>query len=109
VTPARGSRFVGQGPQIGAKMGCQHQCVLRASKRRMGHGNVGPRRRRGRGTLERGGASENCRPRLETLKPKGEGPTAPMPMPVRGGQRGGVDGDEKGLTCMRSLFVMGSH
>jgi len=58
---------------------------------------------------KRGGKCKNRRPQLETLKPEGEGPTAPMPKPVRGGQRGGVDGDEKGLTCVRSPFVTGSH
>jgi len=46
---------------------------------------------------KRGGEGENRWPRLETLKPEGESPMAPMPMPVRGGQRGGVDGDEKDL------------
>jgi len=61
-----------------------------------------------------GGKSENRWPRLETLKLRrhkspSEDPTAPMPMPVRGGQRGGVDGDEKGLTCVRSPFVTGSQ
>jgi len=60
-------------------------------------------RRRGWGTSERGGGkAKNRRPQLETLKPRrhmnlGEGPTAPMPMPMRGGQRGGVNRDEKGL------------
>jgi len=46
---------------------------------------------------KKGGEGGNHRPQLETLKPKGEGPTAPMPKAVRHGQRGGVNGDEKGL------------
>ena len=46
---------------------------------------------------KRGGESENRWLRLETLKPEGEDPMAPMPKAARCGQRGGVDGDEKGL------------
>jgi len=115
VTPARGNRVAGRGLRIEARgMGRQHQKALRAGERQVGHSNVGPGRRRGRGASEkRGGEGENRWPRLETLKPRrltnlGKGPTAPMPMPVKGGQRGGVDGDERGLTRVRSLLP-GSH
>jgi len=51
----------------------------------------------GDGAPQKGGQVENRRPWLETLKPRGEGPMAPMPKAARHGQRGGVDGDEKGL------------
>jgi len=80
-------------------IGRQHQYVLQASKKRVGHSDVGPGRHRGQGTSEkkRGGKAKNCKPWLETLKPEGKGPTAPMPKAARCGQRGGVDGDEKGL------------
>jgi len=65
----------------------------------VGHGDVGPGRRRGRGASEKGG--EKRKPLAAAgdplSEPEGEGLTAPVPMPVRGGQRGGVDGDEKGL------------
>jgi len=96
--PVGGSRIAGWGLWIGAKMGCQHQYVLQAGERRVGHSNVGPGRCRGQGALEKtGGNAKNHWLQLETLKPGGEGPTAPMPKAVRHGQRGGVDGDEKGL------------
>ena len=102
--PTRGCCVAGRGPRIEAQgKGRQHQKALQAGKRRVGLGNVGPEKAQGTGCLRKeGGEGENRWPWLETLKPRrpknlGEGPTAPMPMPVKGGQRGGVDRDEKGL------------
>ena len=92
-------------------MGHQHQKTLRAGERRGWKGGGGGRRHRGQGASEGGGrrkllaAAGDPQAQMNL----GEGPTAPMPMPMRGGQRGGVDGDEKGLTRVRSLFVTGSQ
>jgi len=97
ATPVRGSHIAGQGLWIKApKRGNsarRHYRLARGGWTTVMSGLEGT----GDEAPWEGGGNENCRPWLETLKPEGEGPTAPMPKAMRHGQRGGVDRDEKGL------------